>query len=159
MSRKKKGSLVREIKPDRRLNSELVTKFVNCLMHSGKKSTAERIFYGAIDKMISRLKQETAPLEAFAQALENVKPVVEVKSRRVGGANYQVPIEVRPERRQALAIRWILDAARGRGEKYMEDRLANELADAFNKTGVAIKKREDVHRMAEANKAFAHYRW
>jgi small subunit ribosomal protein S7 len=159
MSRKKTTSLVRDIAPDSKYNSELITKFINNLMHSGKKSIAQGIFYEALDKMQTKIKGEAEPVEAFQQALENVKPMVEVKSRRVGGANYQVPMEVRPERRQALAIRWILEAARKRNEKKLADRLANELTDAFNKTGISIKKREDVHRMAEANKAFAHYRW
>lgn len=161
MSRKKTGSLVREIQPDKRYSNLIAAKFINCLMFSGKKSTSEGIFYGAVERLANKIKagEETSPIELFNQAIENVKPVVEVKSRRVGGANYQVPIEVRPERRQALAFRWIIDAARARGEKTMAERLGNELADAYNKTGNAIKKREDVHRMAEANKAFAHYRW
>jgi small subunit ribosomal protein S7 len=160
MSRKKTGSLIREIQPDKRYGNLIAAKFINCLMYSGKKSTSEGIFYGALNRLSDRVKAEgTAPIELFNQAIENVKPVVEVKSRRVGGANYQVPVEVRPERRQALAFRWIIDAARARGEKTMTERLGNELADAYNKTGNAIKKREDVHRMAEANKAFAHYRW
>ena len=160
MSRKKAGSLKRELLPDGRYNSLIATKFINCLMFSGKKSISEGIFYAALEKMADKVKADgVSPAELFNQAIENVKPLVEVKSRRVGGANYQVPVEVRPERRQALAFRWILDAARARGEKTMADRLANELTDAYNKTGNAIKKREDVHRMAEANKAFAHYRW
>ena len=160
MSRKTTGSLQREVLPDGRFASMLATKFINCLMYSGKKSISENIFYAALEKMVEKLKVEgVTPIELFTQAIENVKPLVEVKSRRVGGANYQVPVEVRPERRQALAFRWLLDASRARGEKTMADRLANELADAYNKTGNAIKKREDVHRMAEANKAFAHYRW
>jgi small subunit ribosomal protein S7 len=160
MSRKKKASFQREITPDRRHNDPTVAKFVNCLMFSGKKSIAEKIIYGAFDRIQNKMKdQETPPVQVFLTAIENIKPLVEVKSRRVGGANYQVPIEVRPARRQALAFRWLLDASRKRGEKNMVDRLANELMDAFNRTGSAIKKREDVHRMAEANKAFAHYRW
>ena len=160
MSRKKTGSLIRDIKPDKRYGSMQAAKFINNLMMSGKKSTAEGIFYAAIERLSERIKVEVAsPIELFTQAVENIKPVVEVKSRRVGGANYQVPIEVRPERRQALAFRWLLEASRKRGEKTMAERLGNELADAYNKTGNAIKKREDVHRMAEANKAFAHYRW
>jgi small subunit ribosomal protein S7 len=161
MSRKKKGSLIRDLQPDKRFGSIQATKFINCLMDSGKKSISEAIFYGALERMAERVKtsEETPRIELFSQAMENVKPVVEVKSRRVGGANYQVPVEVRPERRQALAFRWVIDAARARGEKTMAERLGNELADAYNKTGNAIKKREDVHRMAEANKAFAHYRW
>lgn len=160
MSRKPKPtSEVRRLLPDRRYNDLLVTKFINCLMKSGSKSIAERIFYTALDQMSERLKGQAEPLDAFRQAIENIKPMVEVKSRRVGGANYQVPMEVRPERRQTLAIRWLLEATRNRGEKRMADRLSNELLDAYNKTGAATKKREDVHRMAEANKAFAHYRW
>ena len=147
----------REILPDPKFNNVEVAKFVNVLMTRGKKSVAERIIYGALDTIKSKSGKD--PLEVFSQAVQNVKPVVEVKSRRVGGANYQVPVEVRPERRQALAFRWLIDAARARGEKTMAERLGNELADAYNKTGNAIKKREDVHRMAEANKAFAHYRW
>ena len=159
MSRKSKGSKAREILPDSRFSSALVSRFINCLMYSGERSVAERIFYKAIDRMAEKCKEEAQPLDAFTAAVENVKPLVEVKSRRVGGSNYQVPVEVRPERRQALAIRWIIDASRARGEKMMAERLANELADAYHKTGSSIKKREDVHRMAEANKAFAHYRW
>lgn len=159
MSRKKTASLVRDIKPDPRHNSVIVAKFINSLMYDGERSVAEKIVYAALEKLGGRVKDAASQVDAFTQALENVKPLVEVKSRRVGGANYQVPIEVRPERRQALAFRWIIDAARRRGEKTMTDRLANELNDAFNKTGSAVKKREDVHRMAEANKAFAHYRW
>jgi len=160
MSRKKTGSFTRELVPEGRYGSPVATKFINCLMFSGKKSISEGIFYAALEKMGEKIKVEgVSPVELFTQAVENVKPLVEVKSRRVGGANYQVPVEVRPERRQALAFRWILDASRKRGEKTMADRLANELTDAYNKTGNAIKKREDVHRMAEANKAFAHYRW
>ena len=160
MSRKtKQGSLVRDISADKRHNNRQVAKFINCLMYSGKKSVAEQIFYGALDRVSAKLKEGPDPIEVFQQAIENLKPVVEVKSRRVGGANYQVPIEVRPERRQALAFRWLLDATRKRGERTMADRLANELMDAYNRTGASTKKREDVHRMAEANKAFAHYRW
>ncbi len=158
MSRKTKGSLGRAITPDKRHNDVTAAKFINALMFEGKKNLAERIFYTALDKIQTRVK-DVEPFEVFKQALENVKPVVEVKSRRVGGANYQVPIEVRPERRQTLAFRWLLDAARNRGERTMAERLAGELSDAYNKTGSAIKKREDVHKMAEANKAFAHYRW
>ena len=160
MNRKNTGSHVRDIAPDKRYSSDQVSKFINALMYDGKRSLAEKVFYGALDKLPKRLKDEAIdPFQVFQAAIENIKPMVEVKSRRVGGANYQVPIEVRPERRQTLAFRWLIDASRGRGEKEMADRLANELADAYNKTGIAIKKREDVHRMAEANKAFAHYRW
>ena len=157
MSRKRKAE-PRETPPDRRCGSTLVTKFINSIMKKGKKSTAERVLYGAFDAMAQKIP-DTDPAEVFTQAIENVKPLLEVKSRRVGGANYQVPIEVRPTRRQALAFGWILEAARSRGEKSMIDRLSGELLDAFNKTGAAIRKREEVHRMAEANKAFAHYRW
>lgn len=157
MSRKL-NAVKREILPDRKFGSIPISKFINCLMKKGKKSTAERIFYGAMDIIAGKLP-ETDPSGIFNQALENVKPLLEVKSRRVGGANYQIPIEVEPARRQALAYRWILDAARGRGEKTMAQRLSAELLDAYNKTGNAIRKREETHRMAEANKAFAHYRW
>jgi small subunit ribosomal protein S7 len=144
--------------PDSRLNSTVVTKFINCLMSHGERSTAELVFYGAVDKIKTR-QGEVDQLAFFTQALENVKPLVEVKSRRVGGANYQVPVEVRAERRQSLAMRWLIDASRNRNEKTMVDRLANEITDAYNNTGAAVKKKEDTHRMAEANKAFAHYRW
>jgi len=147
----------REIAPDPRYHSVLISKFVNNLMYGGKKSTGEGILYGALDLIKERTKEE--PLEVFSQALENAKPKVEVKSRRVGGATYQVPVDVRPERRQALAIRWLISFARGRSEKTMQERLAGELIDAYNKRGATLKKREEVHRMAEANKAFAHYRW
>jgi small subunit ribosomal protein S7 len=134
-----------------------VSKFINVLMTGGKKSVAERIIYGALDTIKKKSSKE--PLEVFTQALNNVKPMVEVKSRRVGGANYQVPVEVRPIRRMALAMRWLRDAARGRGEKSMQARLASELAEAAEGRGGAMKKREEVHRMAEANKAFSHYRF
>jgi small subunit ribosomal protein S7 len=147
----------RPIIPDPKYKSETVAKFVNVLMDSGKKSTAERIVYGAFDIINSRAKKD--PLDLFTQALENVRPLVEVKSRRVGGATYQVPVEVRPARQMALAMRWITEAARTRAGKSMGARLADELMDAAEKRGNAIKKREDVHRMAEANKAFSHYRW
>ncbi len=159
MSRKvRKAASKRVAEGDQRYNNFLVTRFINNLMRDGKKSVAEKIFYGAMDQVSSKITDRD-PLEVFEQALENVKPMVEVKSRRVGGANYQIPVEVAPERRQALSIRWTLDAARKRGEKTMAYRLANEILDAFNRTGSAVKKREDTHRMAEANKAFAHYRW
>jgi small subunit ribosomal protein S7 len=148
----------REILPDPKFNNKLVTRFVNSLMEDGKKSTAEKIFYASMDEITEKLKGEDS-VNVFKTALDNVKPMVEVKSRRVGGANYQVPIDVRPERRTALAIRWLLTAARERNEKTMERRLAGELMDAFRKQGAAVKKREDTHRMAEANKAFSHYRW
>src|ERR671926_427955 len=147
----------REIIPDPKFGDIVVTKFMNSIMYDGKKSAAERIVYGALDVVESRAKAN--PLEVFKQALDNVAPAVEVRSRRVGGAMYQVPVEVRAERRQALAIRWIIDAARKRGEHTMQDRLSNELLDAVNNRGSAVKKREDTHRMAEANKAFSHYRW
>ena len=147
----------RVILPDPKYASQDVSKFINVLMTGGKKSVAERIIYGALDQI--RKKSNKEPLEVFVQALSNVKPMVEVKSRRVGGANYQVPVEVRPIRRMALAMRWLRDAARGRGEKSMQQRLASELAEAAEGRGGAMKKREEVHRMAEANKAFSHYRF
>ena len=147
----------REVLPDPKYASQDVSKFINVLMTGGKKSVAERIIYGALETIKTRSAKE--PLEVFNQALSNVKPMVEVKSRRVGGANYQVPVEVRPVRRMALAMRWIRDAARGRGEKSMQQRLASELAEAAEGRGGAMKKREEVHRMAEANKAFSHYRF
>ncbi len=147
----------REILPDPKYSSQDVSKFINVLMTGGKKSVAERIIYGALDTI--RQKSNKEPLEVFTLALNNVKPMVEVKSRRVGGANYQVPVEVRPIRRMALAMRWLRDAARGRGEKSMQARLASELAEAAEGRGGAMKKREEVHRMAEANKAFSHYRF
>ncbi len=147
----------REIIPDPKFGDVVVTKFMNSIMYDGKKSAAERIVYGAFDIIENRTKN--APLEVFKQALENVAPAIEVRSRRVGGATYQVPVEVRTERRQALAIRWIIQAARGRNDKTMVDRLSAELMDAANNRGNAVKKREDTHRMAEANRAFSHYRW
>jgi small subunit ribosomal protein S7 len=147
----------REILPDPKYASQDVSKFINVLMTGGKKSVAERIIYGALDQI--KKKNNKEPLEVFNLALSNVKPMVEVKSRRVGGANYQVPVEVRPVRRMALAMRWLRDAARGRGEKSMQARLASELAEAAEGRGGAMKKREEVHRMAEANKAFSHYRF
>jgi small subunit ribosomal protein S7 len=147
----------REILPDPKYNSKLLSKFVNILLEDGKKSTAERICYGAFD-LINK-KTGNDPLKVFKTAIENVKPLVEVKPRRVGGATYQVPIEVRAHRRSALAFRWIINYSRGRSEKTMQERLAGELLDAYNNTGSSIKKKEDTHKMAEANKAFAHYRW
>ena len=147
----------REIAPDPKYGSRLVEKFVNIMMIKGKKSVAEKILYNALDSMQQRAKQD--PLKLFKQAVDNVKPSVEVKSRRVGGSTYQVPVEVRPERRTALSMRWIIGAARRRGEKSMQEKLAAELLDASNSRGTAVKKREDTHKMAEANKAFAHYRW
>ncbi len=150
----------RMILPDPKYGSELLAKFMNMIMNDGKKSVAERIIYGALDRISEKESQEGArSLELLEQALENVKPVVEVKSRRVGGATYQVPIEVRPARRQTLAMRWLIDAARKRSEKSMAHRLAHELMDAAENRGTAVKKKEDTHRMAEANKAFSHYRW
>ena len=147
----------REIAPDSVYGSVLVSKFISKIMYQGKKSIAESIFYGAMD--IMREKSGDDPLKVFQKALDNVKPVLEVKSRRVGGATYQVPVEVRPERRLSLAIRWLIDYSRARGEKSMMGNLAAELLDAANNRGSSIKKREDTHKMAEANKAFAHYRW
>jgi small subunit ribosomal protein S7 len=147
----------REILPDPKYKNTLVAKFVNNIMRRGKKSVAERILYGALDIIQERSKED--PLKLFEKSVNNVKPVIEVKSRRVGGATYQVPTEVRPERRTALAIRWLISYAEGRSEKSMEEKLAGELMDAAGNRGGAIKKREDVHKMAEANKAFAHYRW
>ena len=147
----------REILPDPKYNSKLVSKFINIMMEDGKKSTSERTCYGAFD--IIKDKTGNDPLKVFKTAIENVKPVLEVKPRRVGGATYQVPVEIRPQRRAALAFRWIINYSRARSEKTMGERLAAELMDAFNNTGASVKKREDTHRMAEANKAFAHYRW
>ncbi len=147
----------REINPDPKFGDQVVTKFMNAIMLDGKKSVAERIVYGALDQV--ERKAKTEPLALFHQALENVSPHVEVRSRRVGGATYQVPVEVRTERRQALAVRWLIGAARGRNETTMVDRLSGELMDAANNRGTAVKKREDTHRMAEANRAFSHYRW
>ena len=147
----------REVLPDPVYNNPLVTKFINGVMLQGKKSTAEKIFYSALAQVGEKTGEE--PLKVFKRAVDNVKPTVEVKSRRVGGSTYQVPIEVHQERRGALAIRWIVSYARGRGEKTMIDRLAGEILDAANNRGNAVKKREDTHRMAEANKAFAHYKW
>ncbi len=147
----------REIIPDAKFGDIVVTKFMNSVMHEGKKSVAEQIVYGAFEIIQTKTKQD--PIGVFRQALENVSPSTEVRSRRVGGATYQVPVDVRTTRRQALAIRWLLSAARGRNEKTMIERLSGELLDAANNRGNAVKKREDTHRMAEANKAFQHYRW
>lgn len=147
----------REILPDPKFQSQVLAKFINHVMESGKKSVAERIVYGALDKVAEKTNQN--PVEAFEKALDALRPMVEVKSRRVGGATYQVPVEVRPNRRTALAMRWMVDAARKRGEKSMPLRLAGEILDAIEGKGSAVKKREDVHRMAEANKAFSHYRF
>jgi small subunit ribosomal protein S7 len=147
----------REVLPDAKYGNTVLTKFMNNLMLDGKKSAAERIVYGALERVEGKLKR--APVEVFEEALENIKPSVEVRSRRVGGATYQVPVEVRPERREALAIRWLIKASRTRNENTMEERLAGELMDAVSSRGSAVKKREDTHKMAEANKAFSHYRW
>jgi small subunit ribosomal protein S7 len=156
VSRRKK-SVKRIILPDARYDSQTVSKFINVLMYQGKKSTAERIFYSAMDLVESRTNQPG--VNVFKQALTNLKPVVEVKSRRVGGATYQVPVEVRPERRTALAMRWLIGYSRERNEKSMAEKLAAEVISASRGEGNAVKKKEDTHRMAEANKAFAHYRW
>ena len=156
MSRKH-SNFTREILPDPKFGSETIARFINMVMKSGKKSTAERIVYGALDQIGGKTSQD--PVEVVSKALEKVQPLVEVKSRRVGGATYQVPVEVRANRRVALAMRWLIDAARKRGESNMPSRLAGELLDAAEERGAAIKKREEVHRMAEANKAFSHYRW
>jgi small subunit ribosomal protein S7 len=151
---------VRHILPDPKFNNDMLAKFMNVVMDSGKKSAAERIIYGALDRIAEKTgKQGAEAVSVLSQALDNVKPVVEVKSRRVGGATYQVPVEVRSSRRQTLAMRWVIDAARARTEKSMAFRLAHELMDAAENRGAAVRKREDTHRMAEANKAFAHYRW
>jgi small subunit ribosomal protein S7 len=154
----RKGPVARrDVLPDPIYNSKLVTRLINRIMTDGKKGTAQRILYKAFDTVRDRSGKD--PMEVFDQALKNVMPVLEVKARRVGGSNYQVPVEVRPERRSALGLRWIVNYARLRGEKTMEERLAAEIMDAANNTGAAVKKREDTHKMAEANKAFAHYRW
>ena len=158
MSRRRKATK-REILPDAKFGDTVITRFMNALMYDGKKSAAETIVYNAMDVLKKRGGPQADPVRMFHEALENVKPAVEVRSRRVGGATYQVPVEVRTERRQALAIRWLIDSARKRGEHTMEERLSNELHDAVNNRGSAVKKREDTHRMADANKAFSHYRW
>jgi small subunit ribosomal protein S7 len=149
----------REVLPDPKFGDIVLSRFMNVLMYDGKKSTAEQIVYAAMDTLKKRSGPNGDPLRLFHEAMDNVKPAVEVRSRRVGGATYQVPVEVRPERRQALAIRWLIESARKRGEHTMEERLSGELMDAANNRGAAVKKREDTHRMAEANKAFSHYRW
>jgi small subunit ribosomal protein S7 len=156
MSRRHKAEK-REVNPDPKFGEVVITKFMNAVMNQGKKSVAERIVYGAFERMETKAKSN--PVQLFHQALDNVMPAVEVRSRRVGGATYQVPVEVRPERRQALAIRWLITAARARNENTMVDRLSGELLDAANNRGTAVKKREDTHKMAEANRAFSHYRW
>jgi small subunit ribosomal protein S7 len=156
MSRRR-AAVKREVLPDPKFGDNILTKFMNCLMHEGKKSVAERIVYGALDRVSKRSGQD--PLRVFHEAITNVRPAVEVRSRRVGGATYQVPVEVRPDRSQALAIRWLITSARNRSENTMEERLSGELLDAANNRGAAVKRREDTHRMADANKAFSHYRW
>ncbi|MGJ8582514.1 MAG: 30S ribosomal protein S7 [Marinosulfonomonas sp.] len=147
----------REVLPDAKFGDRVLTKFMNNLMIDGKKSVAETIVYNAFDRVEEKLKR--APVEVFHEAIDNIKPSVEVRSRRVGGATYQIPVEVRPERREALALRWLITASRNRNESTMEERLAGELLDAVNGRGTAVKKREDTHKMADANKAFSHYRW
>ena len=147
----------REILPDPKYKDKLIAKFINCMMLKGEKSISERIFYDSLDIVAEKSKDD--PVRVFKKALDNIKPVIEVKSRRVGGSTYQVPVEVRPNRREALGIRWLISYSRGRGEKSMKERLAAEILDASNNKGSAVKKKEDTHKMAEANKAFAHYRW
>ena len=156
MSRKRKAP-VRKVYPDPKFHSEVVSKFINSIMYDGKRSTAEKILYDALDKIKTKTKDE--PINIFNEAINNIKPTVEVRSRRVGGATYQVPVEVKSKRAQALAIRWLVDSARKRKDKHMSDKIFNELYDAYEKKGSAVKKREDVHKMAESNKAFAHFRW
>ena len=156
MSRRRRAEK-REILPDPKFKDLVLSKFMNNLMLDGKKSVSEKIVYGAFDEIENKIKRPA--LEVFHEALDNIKPSVEVRSRRVGGATYQVPVEVRPQRREALAIRWLIKASRDRNEKTMKDRLASELIDAVNTRGSAVKKKEDTHKMAEANKAFSHYRW
>ena len=156
MSRKRKAP-VRKVYPDPKFHSEVVSKFINSIMYDGKRSTAERILYNALEKIKEKSKED--PIKVFNSAISNVKPNLEVRSRRVGGATYQVPVEVKSKRAQALAIRWLVDSARKRKDKHMSDKIFNELFDAYEKKGSAVKKREDVHKMAESNKAFAHFRW
>ncbi len=156
MSRRRRAER-KDLLPDAKFGDRVISKFMNNLMRDGKKAVAERIVYSALDRVEARMRQ--APVDVFHEALTNVKPSVEVRSRRVGGSTYQIPVEVRPERRDALAIRWLISAARKRNEHTMEERLASELMDAANMRGGAVKKREDTHKMAEANKAFSHYRW
>lgn len=154
----RKGHIAkRDVLADPLYNNKLVTRLINSIMLDGKKGTAQKIVYGAFDKVAEKAGKDA--LEVFEEAMNNIMPMLEVKARRIGGATYQVPIEVRPERRQALALRWLTTFSRKRGEKTMEDRLANEILDAANSTGAAVKKKEDMHKMAESNKAFAHYRW
>ena len=154
---RKRRAIKRDVLPDPIYNSKVVTKLINAVMNDGKRGTASKILYEAFDKIKEQTNQD--PMEVFNKAMENITPALEVKSRRVGGATYQVPCEIRPVRRQTLAIRWVVDASRKRGEKTMMERVAAELLDAFNNTGNSVKKKEEMHRMAEANKAFAHYRW
>ncbi|MBN1466857.1 30S ribosomal protein S7 [candidate division KSB1 bacterium] len=154
---RRKRATKRKVLPDPKYNSVLVTKFINSLLHDGKRSVSEKIFYNAVD--MSNAKHNSEGIEIFEKAIDNVKPVLEVRSRRVGGATYQVPVEVRRERQQALAIRWIISYAKARSEKTMAERLAGEFLAAYNKEGASIKKREDTHKMADANKAFAHFKW
>ena len=156
MSRRRKA-IKRQIMPDPKFNDKIVSKFTSCLMYDGKRSTAEKIVYGAFE--VIHKKIGTEPIKVFHEALENVQPQLEVRSRRVGGATYQVPVEVKSKRAQALAIRWLVESARKRKDKHMSDKIFNELYDAYEKKGAAVKKREDVHKMAESNRAFAHYRW
>lgn len=156
MSRRK-VSIKKVVVSDLKYSDPLVAKMINLIMRDGKKSTAEAIMYDAMEIIKDKGKDE--PLKVFRKALDNVKPMLEVRPRRVGGATYQIPVDIRPERRNTLSIRWIVGSARGRGEKTMQERLAAELLDAFNKTGSAMKKRDDVHKMAEANRAFSHYKW
>ena len=157
MSRRRRAEK-REVLPDPKFGDLVVTKFMNYVMYEGKKAVAENIVYGAFD-ILQAKRRDQGPLESFHAALDNVAPSIEVRSRRVGGATYQVPVDVRPERRRALAIRWLVNAARNRGENTMTEKLAGELLDASNNRGTAVKKREDTHKMAEANRAFSHYRW
>ena len=156
MSRKRKAP-IRKVYPDPKFHSEVISKFINSIMYDGKRQTAEKILYDALDKI--KKKNNEDPLKIFNNAISNVKPNLECRSRRVGGATYQVPVEVKSKRAQALAIRWLVDSARKRKDKHMSDKIFNELYDAYEKKGAAVKKREDVHKMAESNKAFAHFRW
>lgn len=157
MPRRKRKSLKRDVAPDPKHGDKMVSKFINCIMWDGKKSIAEQIFYGALDIIGEKLKED--PMEVFFKAFGNIRPAIEVRSRRIGGATYQVPTEVRPDRQDMLARRWVITAARNRSEKTMQEKLALELLDAYNNRGTTVKKKEDTHKMAEANKAFAHYRW
>ncbi|TWT43976.1 30S ribosomal protein S7 [Phycisphaerae bacterium RAS1] len=158
MAYKKFTASDRQLRGDPRFNSKLASKFINCMMWDGKKAVSQRVFYDAIDKIAEKIK-DAQPIEVFEKALENIKPNIEVRSKRVGGANYQVPMQVGPKRRQSLAIRWLLEACRGKGGRPMSDRLADELMAAFRGEGEAMQTRENVHRMADANKAFAHFAW